>query len=70
MRDRLADPQRVTDDQRQLAWEKKRLAVAEAKQAAAPTAIDRWYYEKCAAGWRRSIAVLERRCSRTTSTME
>lgn len=51
----------LTDDQAQLIYERQRLAIVEAKQAQAVTAIDRWYYATCAAGWRRSIETLERR---------
>lgn len=49
----------MTDDADELATYRRRLAAVEAKLAKAETAIDRFYYGACAAGWRRSIAVLE-----------
>lgn len=56
-----ADAERLTDDEAQLAWERQRLGVVETKLGQAKTEIDRWYYRTCAAGWQRSIGVLERR---------
>lgn len=60
-RDPTTDSQRLTDDQAELATYRQRLATVEAKLAKAETKEIRFYYETCAAGWRRSIAVLERR---------
>lgn len=51
----------ITDDASQFAYERQRLAIVETKLAQAKTTIDRWYYVQCAAGWQRSIGVLERR---------
>lgn len=50
----------LTDDQRQLAYERQRLADAQTKLAKARDADTRLYYRLAVAGWERSIAVLER----------
>lgn len=51
----------MTDDAAELATYRQRLAAVEAKLARATTEADRYYYRTCAAGWRRSIEVLEGR---------
>lgn len=61
-----AGPEPLTDDEAQLVWERQRLTIALTKLAAAETTIDRWYYTQCAAGWRRSIRVLEQRVANET----
>lgn len=50
----------MTDDNAELATYRQRLAAVEAKLAKATTEADRFYYRTCAAGWRRSIEIMER----------
>lgn len=50
----------LTDDQRQLAHERERLADAQTKLAKARDEDTRLYYRLAVAGWERSIRVLER----------
>jgi hypothetical protein len=51
----------LTDDQRQLAYERQRLDDVRAKRDRATDEGDRFYYTCAVQGWERSIAVLERR---------
>lgn len=56
----------MTDDQRQLAYERQRLHDAQTKLAKARDADTRFFYRLAVAGWGRSIATLEREIDETT----
>lgn len=56
----------MTDDERQLAYERQRLADAETKFSQTHDADVRLYYAACIAGWKRSIRVLKKQIEEKT----